>query len=513
MLADALRRHRAGRPAEAERIYRRILEIDSRHADSLHLLGMIAFGEGRHDAAVEMITHAVAIHPKAAAYHSNLGTVLQAQGRLSEAAASYQRALALSPDFAEIHCNLGNIFQAQERLEEAVNSYERALALKPELAEAHVNLGNVFQAQGKLRQAVESYERALALKPEYAEAHYNLGRAWFSLGNAEEALARHTRALALQPDHAGARFSQSLAQLAMGDFAEGWANYESRWQIKDRDTPWRAYPQPRWKRERLESGRLLIWGEQGVGDEIMFAGLIADVIRTGNRCVLDCDARLQPLFARSFPDVEAISGHRPGDRPELDIAAQVPSGSLPGIFRSCRAAFAGTASPYLLADPAAREEFRARYADGRRLVGLAWHTKNRRTGRERSIDLPLLSPLFARSGIRWISLQYGERSALEDQAAAAGAPILIDPSVDQMRNIDAFAAQIAALDLVVTIDNSAAHLAAALGIPVWLLLPYGSDWRWLHAGDRSLWYPAMRLFRQCEPGNWRAVIESVKTAL
>lgn len=611
MLGKALQHHQAGRLKEAEGIYRQVLEADAQNADGLHLLGMIAHADGRHEAAVEMISEAIAINPNEPHYHSNLGTVLQAQGKLDEALGCFERALALKPDLAEVHINLGNILQAQGKLDEAVACQERALALKPDCAEAYFNLGNVRKAQGnldeavvcyeravalkpslvaaqtnlgsvlytqgkldeavvcleralelrpnyaeahsnlgsalqashklneavacyeralalkpdrvevlsnlgtalheqdKLDEAVACFERALAVKPDFAEAHHNMGCVQYALGNVDEALARHRAALAFQPDYPQARFAESLAQLSKGDFATGWRNYESRWQTKDHDMPMRPYPQPLWKGQKLTSGRLLLWGEQGIGDEIMFAGLLPDVIRTGNRCVLDSNARLRPLFARSFPGVEVISGHGP----ELDIAAHLPSGSLPGMFRASNAAFAATAPPYLIADPEERERFRIHYADGRKLVGLAWHTTNRKTGPSRSMDLSLFAPLFARSDIRWISLQYGDLNALEEKAAAAKAPILIDRSVDQLSDIDVFAAQIAALDLVITIDNSTAHLAGALGVPVWLLLPYAADWRWLDAGEKSAWYPTMRLFRQPKLRDWQSVIERVNRVL
>jgi ADP-heptose:LPS heptosyltransferase len=237
--------------------------------------------------------------------------------------------------------------------------------------------------------------------------------------------------------------------------------------------------------------------------------------------MLDSDPRLQPLFARSFPGVDVVAGHASGNaagnnlglNPELDVAAHLPSGSLPNLFRPTTASFAATTSPYLVADPMERRRLRARYADGRRLIGLAWHTTSRKTGRERSIDLSLLAPLFAALDIRWISLQYGDPDALENQVVAANAPILIDRSVDQLSNIDLFAAQIAAMDMVITIDNSTAHLAGALGVPVWVLLPFARDWRWLRARDDSPWYPTMRLFRQSQRGDWQSVVQRVQSAL
>ncbi len=552
MLGNGLRLHRAGRLNEAEQVYRQILAIDAQHADSLHLLGMIAYQAGCHETAVELIYRAIAVNQAEAAYHSNLGTVLQAQGKLQEAAASYQRAVILKPDLPEAHYNLGNVLYEREQWEQAAGCYERAALLKPNLAEAHYNLGNALhtqdrfdeavacyeraltlnpekyearhnlgnalQAQGKIEEAIVCYEQVLAIQPGYAKAQYSLGCALHALGNPHEALARYRLARALQPDFAQAGFSESLAQLLQGEFASGWRNFERRWRTEDHDTPMRPYPQPLWKGEKLESGRLLIWREQGVGDEIMFAGLIPDVIRTGNACTLDCDARLQPLLARSFPDIDVISSQIAGQAPENKghIAAHLPGGSLPGLFRRSAASFAATTSPYLVADQGAKERFRSRYIDqdgNRRLVGLAWHTNNRRTGRTRSIDLSLFTPLFARSGIRWVSLQYGDHEALEKEAMVADSLLLIDRSVDQFTNIDLFAAQIAAMDLVITIDNSTAHLAGALGVPTWVLLPFAPDWRWLQAREDSPWYPTLRLFRQPRRGDWKSVVKKVEGTL
>jgi hypothetical protein len=243
----------------------------------------------------------------------------------------------------------------------------------------------------------------------------------------------------------------------------------------------------------------------------MFAGLLPDVLRTGNRCIFECDARLQPLFARSFPRIDVVS--RDVCVPSVEFAAHAPSGSLPGLFRASEAAFAATSFPYLLADPELREKLRTRYSDGRRLVGLAWHTRNKKTGLARSIDLSMFAPLFSHTDICWVSLQYGDFDELEAQVATASAPILIDREIDQLSDLDLFAAQVAAMDMVITIDNSTAHLAGALGIPVWLLLPFVPDWRWLVRRDDSLWYPSMRFFRQTQSHDWQSVISRIHDAL
>jgi tetratricopeptide (TPR) repeat protein len=547
LLDSALEHHHHGRVAEAEHLYNEILAISPGHPDCLHLLGMIAYRAGNLEAAADLIRSAIAIHDTGATYHMNLGTVLHAQGRLDEAETLFRRALTLNPNVAEAHVNLGNVLQARGEFDESVTCYERALALKPDSAEAHNNLGNAHQSQGRINLAIAWYERALAIKPDYAEVYCNLGNArqaedrldeaaalyqraltlkpdyaeaFYNLGNVrraqgdvEEALLQFAKALDLRPEYAQAGFGEALAHLQGGDFATGWEKYERRWQSIDHDTPRRSYSQPLWAGGKLASGSLLLWGEQGVGDEVMFAGLIPDAVRSGNLCILDCDARLQPLFARSFPGIDVVSGCTPESHPQSKIASQLPSGSLPRLFRSSPSAFAATTSPYLIADPAEQQRLRARYTEGRRLVGLAWYTNNRKTGRQRSIDLSLLAPLSAQPGNRWISLQYGDHGLLEEQAAAAGAPILVDRAVDQLSDMDLFAAQIAAMDLVITIDNSTAHLAGALGVPVWVLLPFAADWRWLLNREDSPWYPTMRLFRQPGPGDWQSVVQSVDSAL
>lgn len=432
-------------------------------------------------------------------------------GQFAEAERIYQRVLTINPHHPDALHLLGMIAYQTGHNEAAAEFIRSAIAIKADAASYHSNLGNVLQSQGKLAEAGACYQRALVLKPDLIETHLNLGNIFKAQGDVDSSLACYRRALALNPASAEAAVAESMALLLKGDFASGWRNFERRWQTRDYDTPMRAYAQPLWNGEPLTTGRLLLWGEQGIGDEIMFAGLIPDVIRTGTHCVLDCDPRLQPLFARSFPEISVVASVALETPLELEITAHLPCGSLPHLYRKSTTAFAATTSPYLFADSSVQDRFRARYSDGRKLVGLTWHTKNKKSGRSRSIDLQLLATLFARPGIRWISLQYGERASLEEQAA--NTPIFIDPEVDQLSNIDQFAAQVAAMDLVITIDNSTAHLAGALGIPTWVLLPFAPDWRWLQEREDSPWYPTMRLFRQTRLDDWQSALGDIECAL
>jgi tetratricopeptide (TPR) repeat protein len=511
MLSHALQHHQAGRLTEAEVLYRQILRAFPDHAVSLHLLGMVAYQTGDLETAAERIRRAIAIKPDAASYHSNLGNVLQKQGLAREAASSYLRSMMLKPDVAEVQVNLANVFLEAGHWEEAVRWYERALALDESLPETHYNLGNALRMQGKLAGSVEAYDRSLALKPDNAEAYDWAGRVLREAGDLDGARARFQRALALDPEHPRAGFAEAMVQLLQGEFEAGWASYERRWGSSDHGTPMRNYAQPAWRGERVAGGRVLMWREQGAGDEIMFAGLLGDALRTGSRLVLECDGRLKPLLARSFPEVEMVT-RAEGER-LTDVAAQLPIGSLPGLFRTSRESFGGGSAGYLKADPVWTKELRDGYADGRRVVGIAWRSKDAKNGEKRSVSLGMLKDLMEDAGVRWVSLQYGDAGELEAEAAEAGVPVLVDRGVDQLMDMEGFAAQVAAMDLVVTIDNTTAHLAGALGVPVWVLLPFAPDWRWLASGETSLWYAGMRLFRQAEVGDWVGVLERVKAAL
>ena len=473
LLDGGLGHHRAGRLDEAEVMYRQILEIDSEHADCLNLLGVVATQGGRLEEGAALIRRAIAAHAGGVSYYVNLGNIVQAQGELDE----------------------------------AVELYRHALRLRPELLEALVNLANVLMARGDLEESEACYGRALGLNPESAEAHYNLGNVLELKGDMDGALAEFETALRLRPDYAQAAFGRAMGLLTQGKFEAGWKEYEWRWLSIDHVTPWRTYREPAWVGERMEVGSVLIWREQGIGDEVMFAGMIADAVRTGTRCILECDARLQPIFERSFPEVTVVT--ESGE--DLDVVAQLPSGSLPGLFRRTEVEFCAGGEAYLMADGARRDAMRARYSDGRPVVGLAWYTANRKSGRLRSVDLGVLARLFEGTDVRWVSLQYGDFDGLEEQAR--GLPICVDREVDQLVDLDGFAAQVAAMDLVITIDNSTAHLAGALGVPVWVMLPAVADWRWMEGREDSPWYGSMRLFRQAATGDWGGVVERVREEL
>ena len=541
--------HKDGRLADAERLYTEAILVDENNSLALYLRGTLLSQAGRFDAGIRDLLAALRVNPLNPAALNNLGNALRSQGRLDEAIARYGEAVHLNPDYAEALCNLAVALTEQGKHDEAAAHYTEVLRIDPDNGTALANLGTVLMRLGRLDEAIARYTEALRIDPDngtvltslggaliqlervdeaiarYTEAlrigsdpaggHYNLGNALKARGRLDEALAHYTEALRIDPGRADIHGTDGLARLLVGDFKSGWEKYEWRWRVEREEKP-RGYPQPLWNGAPLASGRLLAWGEQGVGDEIQFAGLIPDLIRRGVDVVLGCEPRLQPLFARSFPLVSVV-GHSPAAKSEAppfpDIAAHIPTGSLPRYLRRSEADFRATTSPYLIAAPESRAYFRGRYRRDGLAVGIAWYSGSPVNGKQRSLTLVRLAPLFATPNVHWVCLQYGAADLLAAEAAQAAIDLIIDPEVDQLVDLDRFAAQVSALDLVITIDNATAHMAGALGVPTWVMVPYVPDWRWRLNREDSPWYPTVRLFRQPALGDWDTVVRDVAQVL
>jgi len=517
-LDTAVRMYEAQQYDEAQQQCMELLAQDVQCTDGLNLLGLVLYEKGHYDVAVRMLGRALSIQKNNPVYHSNLGMILEAQQKYELAIAEYQQAVKLRSDYADAHYNLGTLYARLGRLQDAVGHLKRALVLNPRSAQAHCNLGGVYNLQRKFDKSIAHLDQAIALNANHVQAHSNKGLVLEALGEYQRALVSYDKALMLDPDCSDAQYNRSMLLLLHANYSYGWPAYEARWRSSSFGTSPRSYAQPLWNGQRLSEGRLYLWSEQGVGDEIMFAGLIPDLLRVESSVTLECDARLRPLFTRSFPEIDVVARDVSDSAsqyncPVDNISAHLPIGSLPQFFRKSTASFSSSATPFLKASQAECQGFRSSYGNGKKLVGLAWYSKNKTSGFKRSIELKQLSPLLHETGIDWISLQYGEHEALEAEAAQAGLPLLIDRSVDQMVDIDRFAAQVAAMDLVITIDNSTAHLAAALGCTVWLLLPEVPEWRWQLKRSDSPWYPTVRIFRQSKTDDWSAVIAQVREEL
>jgi tetratricopeptide (TPR) repeat protein len=508
-LAIAIQHHQAGRLQAAQYIYRQILAAEPDHADALHLLGAIAHQMGNNDVAVEYIGRAIALKGTDATFHNNLGAALNARGNLEQAGACYRRALELRPDFAEAHSGLGVVFQGQGNLDEAIACYRRALELKPDFAEAHSNLGVAFKDQGKLDEAIACCRRAVQLRPDYAEAYSNWGAACVAQGKLDDAVACYRRALQVQPDHAGAHWSLGLAYLLAGDWQRGWPENEWRWGKKE-SLPQR-FPQPVWNGEPLAGKTILLHAEQGLGDTIQFVRYASVVRQRAAAVVVECQKPLVGLLAEC-PGIDHLVAQ--GDAlPAFDVHLRLLS--VPGVVKTTVETVPADI-PYLFAKPALVERWCTKLAalDGFK-IGISWQGNSKyRSDRVRSIPLRCFAPLAQIPGVRLISLQKGEGS--EQVAAVRDLFPVVDFAEDLDQRSGPFmdtAAVMKNLDLVISPDTVGAHLAGALGVPVWVALPFAPDWRWLLHRPDSPWYPTMRLFRQKTAGDWAAVFAEIQAAL
>lgn len=533
-LAAAL--HAAGRMEEAAERYADTLRIDPRNAFCLNGLGLCLKVLGQLEDAATCFDAATAIEPNHAEALDNHGSIRTAQGRYAEAEALHRQALGHRPDFAGAWNNLGNARHAAGRTADAWRAWHAALALDPALAETHTNLGNALRNAerfaeaersqrraillapleararnnlGHLRQgrhdhagAAVCYRSALALDPAYGEAWSNLGLARQRLGDATGAERCYDRALCLRPDLSLSHFNKGLLRLEAGDLDRGWPGYAWRFgsgQVGQGRQP-RAQP---WRGEDLTGRRLMIWGEQGVGDTMLFSALCAELAGRAVSTTLEVDRRLVPLFARSFPTLrvraEALDGQGREAMAIPDYDRHVPMGSLPRVLRRRLADFPPRPS-WLVPDAALAERWRARLAalgPGLR-VGIGWRSQMMTSERSTAyLPLDAWAPLFALPCIQWVVLQYGE---VEDEVRQAeqrfGIRLHRWDDLDRKDDFDGVAALIAGLDLVISPAMSVGELAGALGAPVWR---FGSrDWTQLGAGVRP-WYPSMRLF-QPRPG-------------
>ena len=508
-----------GRLEEAVERYERALTVQPNSASAHNNLGNALQALNRHNEAAACYRQTIALQPTHGRAHYNLGVVLKNAKKLPEAADSFRRALALIPDLAEAHVNLGVVLHDQGHLEEAVHHARTAIKRNPKDAAAFNNLGTVLRDLGRFDEAMECYATALALRPTLAEASHNEGVALQAEGRNEEALERYRRAQKIDPEFVDAEQNAALLMLMSGNYKGGWGAYECRWQRRGRGTGFRDFPYPRWEGERANGGAVIVWGEQGVGDKVLYSGMIPDLLARGHGVVMETDARLVKLFERSFPGVKAVVKQNPPDAATQhpDIRWHSPLASLGRWLRPDAESFPQRES-YLVPDEVRRVHFRAHLeaAGTEPIVGISWVSRNPKIGQHKTLNLKQWAPILQTPGVRFVDLQYGdtaaERAAVE---AELGVHIEHIPDLDLREDIDGVAALAAACDLVISVSNTTVHLAAAVGRPVWVIVPasVGNLWYWMRGTDHTPWYKTVTIFRQMRLGAWDDIISQIKEKL
>jgi tetratricopeptide (TPR) repeat protein len=485
----------------------KVLAIAPQHGDALNVRGNTLKALGRFADALASYDRALVVRPGFAEALSNRGVVLHEMKRFAEALASYDRAIAARPDYVEALSNRGATLQALRRFAEALASYDRALAVKPDHAEALYNRGHTLLELGRLDEALASYDGALAGRPDYAEAFSNRGYVLHKMKRFDEALASYDRALAVQPDFADARHNEALCRLLVGDFGRGWEQYEARWETAQLAAMKRNFPQPRWRGSHDLAGKtILLHAEQGLGDTIQFCRYVPCVAERGGRVVLEVQRPLHVLMRTLAGAAQIVSTGDP--LPDFDV--HCPLLSLPLAFGTDIETIP-SATPYLYAPSSAVMDWERRLGAKRGpRIGLAWAgNPGHKNDQNRSIGLGPFMPLLDIDAT-FVSLQKDVRAA--DAAVLNGRRDLVHFG-DALANFSDTAALMSTLDLVISVDTSVAHLAGALGKPVWVLLPFVPDWRWLLDRETSPWYPTARLFRQDGTRTWDTAIARVHEAL
>ena len=531
--------------AEAERSLLHALDLEHDFAAAHFELGLTYRDQGNFEEAADYFQLAAHFAPDMAAASFALGGALTKLERLDPAKAAYREGLAHDPRDSAAWLDLGNLHKMTGDLSAAIDCYrsavtcdaasadaqcrlgyalyktgcytesrrcfDAALTLRPDMVEARHNLSLLLLETGHAAEALSGFQQVLTGNPSITESRACVAHALRDLGRLDEAIAYYDEVLALDPQFTDAVINRSYALLMKGDYAGGWTAYERR--FSSGALVARDFPYPQWRGETLTGKRILVYAEQGLGDEIMFASCVPDLLQQATHCVIECNKRLAALFRRSFPGAHVHGADKSDDKgwlgrlPQIDC--QVAIGSLPRHFRGTRAAFPSR-DGYLVADMGRGESWRKKLASGPVLrVGIAWQGGTLHSRKfTRSTVLSQWLHLLRSEGAAFYALQYGDIAGeLEELRVQSGVSVThIGGAAD---DIDELAAIISALDLVISIDNTVAHLAGALGKPVWTLLSCSPEWRYPRQGDVMPWYPSLRPYRRGYGEGWEPVFERV----
>jgi tetratricopeptide (TPR) repeat protein len=502
-LAGALQLEQRLEPALAS--YRNAIAARPDYAEALFECGNLLTRLKRYEEALASYDALLTFQPGRADVQCNRGRALQGLERHEEALAAYDRALQVEPASPDALFNRGSVLEHMGRHEDALAAYDRLLQLQADHEDALCNRGNTLRSLNRIEAAIASYDRALQLSPS-ADVFNNRGAALADLNRYQEALASYGSALQLQPEHPGAHLNRSLCRLLLGDFEQGWPEYEWRWKNGDAPAAQRHFPQPQWSgAEPLHGKTILLHAEQGLGDTIQFARYAELLAQRGASVLLEVQPALQTLLA----DLNGVGRVLVKGQPLPAFDLHCPLLSLPLAFKTDAGSIPAPAS-YLTADPQRVAAWSARL--GPKLqprVGLVWSGSTiHKNDRNRSIRLDEFRKLMV-DGVQFVSLQKELRAedvqALSDSAIAHVG--------DRLGDFSETAGLVAQMDLVISVDTSVAHLAAAMGKPVWLLLSANPDWRWMLQRRDTPWYPSMTLFRQPRTGEWGETISAVAREL
>ena len=499
---------------EAIANYDRALTLHPKHPEALLNKGHALHELKQWAQALACYESAMGQQDRSAPLELAKARTLVAMRRFGEGLQITETLIPLAPRDASAWCLKGLCHFGLDQFQDAVSAFSHALELQPEHAESWCGLGQAQQALDQDAAACQSLRRALELRSAYVDALVNLGSSLQHLNDLDAAQEVLRAALALAPEDASAHWNLGLLLLRQQSYRSGWEHMEYRWQVPELQFRRINTTRPTGAGAASEHS-LLLWGEQGIGDQILYASILPELARLPQRKLVALDKRLLPLFERSMPGFEFIDLATVSDA--LDFAEQLPLGSLPRLFRPDLASFAAARHPFLQADPARTAALREQIArPGKRVCGVSWSSNRKGLGKHKSISLAQMLAPLACDTLHFVDLQYGDTAAERHQLELEhGIAVQHVDEVDNFNDIDGLAALIQACDIVLTTSNSTAHLAGALGKETWLLLPLGRGrmWYWLEVEGRAPWYPSIRPFTQTEIGDWSSTLAVLQSQM
>ncbi len=505
-LAEGVRLYQQQQWHAASRTLEAVLTREPKQFDAQHLLGLIAHQQHDYDRAIKCFTQAIALQPLNATPYYNLGLTLQERKEYASALRLYQMALELQPANVKILNNHGIVLKELKQYERALASYGQAITLDPEYAKSYVNRAGVWLRVGNIEAALRDCDQAIHLRADYVDAWFNRAFVLAESGRHAEAITHYQYVLALDPHHKMAHFALSLCYLISGDLRHGWPQYEWRWQDTSLGIKKPTLPQPEWDgHSSLVGKKILVYFEQGLGDSLQFCRFVLPLQARGAEVILLIQPALQELVQSLAPDLQVVSG---GQLPEVDYLA--PLLSLPRLL-NIQLADLPVASRYLQVPCAAQQPWSQRLGPKQKpRIGLAWRGNSiHKNDHNRSLSLAALLRALPEQ-FEYVCLQK-ELDTDERQRLQARPDIRVFS--DELHTFSDTAALCQQLDLVISVDTSVAHLAGALGTPLWVLLPFNPDWRWLLDRTDSPWYPDATLLRQPSYGDWSSLLDTLPQRL
>jgi len=495
-------------------IYKKIIKLKPNNAEAYNNLGIVFFKIKKFNESELAYKEAIKLNPKYPEPYNYMGVTLRELNKLNEAISFQKKAVELKPDYAEAYNNLGVTFDKFDKLKESEETYKKAIEFKPRYAEAYYNLGIVQKKHGKLEESEESYKKAIEFKPSYAEAYYNLGIVLKDLGKLDESEESYKKAIELKPNYPDVHNGLSHILLLKKKFLKAYELYEWRWKIDKNPGKKIISKKPIWNGE--DNLKILVWEEQGIGDQIMFFSNVFDLKLKSKNIIIQCDKRLIPLFKRTVSedisyesDINLIK--------EKDYDCHIPMGSLAKFFRRDLDSFAKTSTGYIKEDIEKTKRLKKKLKNKKetKLIGISWNTKSTvEMSSFRNINLKNLATALNGPNIKLLNLQYGDTSnEVMNLKKITGIELINEMEIDNINDIDSMASLVSACDLVVTIDNYIVHLAGSLGVKTIALLPFNMDSRWGIKDKQSYLYSSVNLYRQSKLGQWDTVLKKLKSEI